>query len=316
MTRARYVLAAFVLLLSVASCKKDVENKVPEVDAGSSQNITIPDSAKVKASGTDADGMIVAYLWSQVSGPKPATILNPGADSTAIVFSVPGNYLFQVMATDNVGATGVDTVSVLVNPIEIKTLTLQPAKNPWEFNLAALRPNSGDVDQSYAPTYDLPLMTWPRNSVWYDVRPMIKFDLSGIPANSTIVSANLYLYSYPSPTVSGNGIDANSGPDNSFYVGMIMSDWSPSTVNWNNQPSAYSITVSAENTRVPQVDLNLNVTPAISYMYRNNANYGFKFQFHNANPYNNSRIFVSSHNPNPSLASKFPKLVVVYKRAI
>ncbi|MFL5747359.1 MAG: DNRLRE domain-containing protein [Niastella sp.] len=314
MTRARYLLAAFVLVLSVASCKKDVDNKVPVADAGPSQIITLPDSAKVKVTATD-EGKIVAYSWSQVSGPNHANILNPGADSTAIVFSVPGNYLFQVMATDNEGASGVDTVSILVNAIEIKTLTLQPANNPYEFNLAALRPITGDIDQSYAPTYDLPLMTWPKNNVWYDVRPMIKFDLSGIPANSTIVTANLYLYSYPSPTMSGNGIDANSGPDNSFSPRMITANWSPSTVNWNNQPSSTSVTASAENTRVPQVDLNFDVTGAISFMYRNNANYGFLLQFNNANPYNNSRIFVSSHNPNPSLASKFPKLVVVYKRA-
>ena len=314
MPRTCSVLTALILLLSVASCQKFVENKVPVADAGSPKNIIMPDSAVVSGSGTDADGNIVAYLWSQVSGPGNSNILNPGSDSTAIVFTAPGTYLFQLMVTDNKGATGVDTVSIVANAVEIKTLTLQPANNPYEFNVAAIIDINGNTDLSSVATYDLPVQTWPRNGLGYVVRPLIKFDLSSIPASSTIVSADLYLYSYPSPTVSGNLIDANSGPDNAFGIGMITSDWSPSTLTWATQPD-FHYDPFFPSTSVPQLDVKANVTSMVSYMVHNNANYGFKLQLTNSNPFYNSRIFVSSHNPNPNFVSKFPKLVVVYKRA-
>ncbi len=65
----------------------------------------------------------------------------------------------------------------------------------------------------------------------------IKFDLSNIPANAKIISANLYLYSYPAPTLNGNFLNANYGSDNTLLVQQVISDWSPSTTNWFNQPS-------------------------------------------------------------------------------
>jgi hypothetical protein len=46
--------------------------------------------------------------------------VNPGADFTIIRFTVPGSYLFQLMVTDDNGATGVDTVSVLVSGSKIE----------------------------------------------------------------------------------------------------------------------------------------------------------------------------------------------------
>ncbi|OQP52601.1 hypothetical protein A4H97_25090 [Niastella yeongjuensis] len=290
------------------------KNKAPIVDAGPSQTITLPDSARVKGTITD-DGSVVSNLWSQIAGPRQANILNPGAESTAIIFSVSGNYSFKLQSTDNEGAVGVDTVSIQVNPVELKTLTLQPVNNPWEFNLAAISPLAAPDDRSYVPTYDLPVMFWLKpNNDWYEVRPMIKFDLSSIPPNQTIVSANLYLYSYPGTTQ--NGTTANTGPQNGFNAKMITSDWSPATVNWNNQPvTSGAVYAMAYDTKEAQLDMNFIVTEALLYMTRNKFNYGFMLQMANNNPNYNSRTFVSSHNPDLSLADKFPKLVVVYKRS-
>jgi hypothetical protein len=299
------------VLVQVSGSKIE-RNKVPVVDAGPAQTITLPDSVVLSGTGTDADGKVMAYLWSQVSGPNTSSIVNPGTTSTVVRFNHPGSYLFQLMAVDDKGAVGVDTVSVVVNATIINTLTLQPANNPYEINLAALN----TTDSTYVPTYDLPVMIWLReNNAWFEVRSLIKFDLSSIPVNSTIVSANLYLYSYPSPTMSGNGTDANWGPQNSMGIYMNRSNWSPATVNWANQPEAFEGPTTGD-TQVRQLDLNTNVTSLVTYMVRNNVNYGFKLQIINRNPYYNTRIFVSSHNPNPNFASKHPKLVVVYKRSV
>lgn len=74
-----------LLLLSVFinSCKKDDVNKVPLADAGVSQSIQLPtNSAIVTGTGSDADGKVVGYLWSEVSGPNAVTIVNPGSPTT------------------------------------------------------------------------------------------------------------------------------------------------------------------------------------------------------------------------------------------
>lgn len=316
MTRTLYALSiSALLLLAVSSCQKDqiiqndfVENKVPTVDAGLSKTITLPDSAVLSGTGADADGKVVAYLWSQVSGPYTSSIVNPGATSTVVRFTVAGTYLFQLMATDDKGATGVDTVSVIVSPIPgSKTLTLQPANNPTEFHLV----KQGSSDLSGVAGADFLVEAWTSGGNALNYRALLKFDLSSIPTNATIVSANLYLYSYPSPTNNGNFTDANYGTDNSFLVQQVTSSWLPSTATWANQPSAStSNQLVVPTTSQSNLDLNLDVKALVTPMVNNNANYGFMMRLQNEVVYN-SRIFISSHNT--TYTTKIPKLVVVYK---
>jgi len=236
--------------------------------------------------------------------------VNPGATTTAVKFIEAGTYVFQLMAVDDKGAVGVDTATVVVNPFPgTKTLTLQPANNPGEFNFTV------EISTNYsAPaTYDLPVITWTRNGNFFVNRPVLKFDLSSIPASATIVSANLYLYSYPTPTLNGNFTDANYGTNNSFYVQQVTQNWSPGTATWANQPATTTTNqVSVPTTGSSNLDMNLDVTAITGNMVANNTNYGYMMKLQSEVTYN-SRIFIASHNPNSSWASKFPKLVVVYK---
>jgi hypothetical protein len=140
---------------------------------------------------------------------------------------------------------------------------------------------------------------------------LFKFDLSAISSSATIVSANLYLYSYPSPTLNGNFTDANFGANNSMFLQQVTSNWSPGTLTWSNQPSASTTNqVSVPTTTQSQLDLNLDVTAMVSSMVSGNANYGFLMKLQSEQTYT-SRIFVSSHNT--TYTTKFPKLVVVYR---
>jgi hypothetical protein len=298
-----------VLILFIVSCEKDyIENKVPVADAGASQTITLPvDSVKLTGSGTDADGKVVAYLWSQVAGPATATIVNPGSPSTSIRGFVAGTYTFQLMVTDDKGATGVDTTVVTVHPGVIKTLTLQPANNPNEFTLVL----EGTQGFGHVSAQDLPVQAWTKDGNTLNVRILLKFDLSSIPANATIVSANLYLYSYPPPTVNGNLTDANFGTNNTLLVQQVTSNWSTATASWSNQPSTSTNNqVVVPTTNQSMLDLNLNVTTLINSMVSANANYGFMLRLQNEVTYT-SRLFVSSHNTTHT--TKYPKLVVVYQ---
>lgn len=94
-----------------------VVNQPPTANAGNNQVITLPtNSVLVTGSGNDLDGSVVSYVWSKVSGPSTYTINNPSNAQTTISSLVAGTYQFRLLVTDNLGATGDDTVQVLVNP--------------------------------------------------------------------------------------------------------------------------------------------------------------------------------------------------------
>ncbi len=91
-------------------------NTAPTANAGSDQTITLPTNYVIlSGSGTDPDGIIIAYLWTKVSGPAAGTITNPGTAATSVTGLVQGTYRFELRVTDNNGAFGRDTMQVIVN---------------------------------------------------------------------------------------------------------------------------------------------------------------------------------------------------------
>ncbi len=91
-------------------------NQPPVANAGASQNITLPaNAATLSGSGIDADGTITAYFWNRVSGPAQFTISTPSSPQTTITNLVQGIYLFELIVTDNSGATDRDTAMITVN---------------------------------------------------------------------------------------------------------------------------------------------------------------------------------------------------------
>jgi ribosomal protein L14 len=89
----------------------------PSANAGADQTITLPvSSTTLSGSGSEANGTIVSYQWTQTSGPSTATIGTAGQASTAVSGLVQGVYVFQLTVTDNSGVTATDVVKVTVNP--------------------------------------------------------------------------------------------------------------------------------------------------------------------------------------------------------
>ncbi|MBS1738366.1 MAG: T9SS type A sorting domain-containing protein, partial [Bacteroidetes bacterium] len=92
-------------------------NIPPVANAGTNQTITLPvSSVKLNGSGTDADGTVVSYLWTKVSGPSTFNIVNPSSAVTDVSGLVQGTYQFKLTVTDNQGASGSATVQIIVNP--------------------------------------------------------------------------------------------------------------------------------------------------------------------------------------------------------
>ncbi len=92
----------------------------PVVDAGlDSSSAFNNESGTVSssASASDADGVVVNYEWSLVSGPETANIVNPNVLNTDFTNLSPGVYVFKLKVTDNDGVVSEDTVTLTVNTI-------------------------------------------------------------------------------------------------------------------------------------------------------------------------------------------------------
>ncbi len=95
-------------------------NIAPLANAGLNQSITLPtNTANLSGSGTDVDGTVVIYKWTKVAGPATGTITNSNIPVTNVTGLTAGIYLFELRITDNNGATGKDTMQVIVNPENI-----------------------------------------------------------------------------------------------------------------------------------------------------------------------------------------------------
>jgi RHS repeat-associated protein len=93
-------------------------NKPPVADAGPDQTIQIPEVTALVGAATDDGlplGSAISLTWTQLSGPVPATIVNPTAGFTSVLFAVAGAYVFQLEASDS-EMTSSDTVTITVNP--------------------------------------------------------------------------------------------------------------------------------------------------------------------------------------------------------
>ncbi|MBX2921431.1 MAG: DNRLRE domain-containing protein [Chitinophagaceae bacterium] len=306
-----------VLIILLCSCEKEdiVNNKVPVAEAGESQIIHLQEeggtvSTTLTGTGTDADGDVVAYIWSQVSGPDASEIVNNGAPVTDVKKLIAGTYLYQLMVVDNEGATGVDTVSIIVKGPEYITISLQPADNPDEVVIFG----NSSIDETGADTKEIGAAAWTKNGNPIAIRGIFKFNLSSIPSMATIKTAKLSLYSHPAP-INGHHSDevrANSGSDNAMLIQRVTSTWSPQTLTFYNQPSSTNTNqVVIPSTNKAFLDLvDIDVTELVKDMTVSNANYGFFLKLQNETYYN-SRIFATSEY---SDAGKHPKLVIVYSK--
>ena len=303
------LISLFITIL-FTSCKKDepIVLNPPIVTAGTSQTIQLPvNSITLSGSADSNKNKITSYMWSEVSGPNVAFIVSPGSNITLVNGLVSGVYVFQFMAINANGLTGIDSVKITVVPSAIITLNLQPANNATEAHIWG---NSAGLDQSTPISHEIGAMEWTYNGASIGMRGALKFDLSTIPANAIITSAKLSLYSDPN-ALNGNHVSPNSGSDNAILIQKITTTWNAATVNWVSQPASITTDqVSIASTSLASLDLSdIDVTTLVGEMVNNNTNYGFLIRLQNEVLYN-SRIFCSSKYTD---ATKYPKLVVEYQ---
>jgi hypothetical protein len=298
---------ASLLLFSCQKTTPVVERKPPVVTAGPSQTLTLPsDTVYLSGKVTDSGSTISGYLWSEVSGPNVPVITAEGSLSTSVTGLIAGTYIFQLMATDSFGLTGVDTMQVIVNPAQKNNspVTLAPIDNLYEYTY--IGNSSGDYSEGEYPK-ELGAEAWTVGGTYVAVRSVFKFDLASL-SNTAIASASLSLYSNPTPGTA-NLTTPNYGTANAFYIQRVNSSWDPTNTSWATQPT---IDTTAE-VLIPQTNLstldvtNVDVTQLVKNMIAS-GNYGFEIRLQNEVTYN-SRIFCSSSY---SDSTKRPQLVITY----
>ncbi len=109
----------------------------PVARAGQDQFLQWPTSTATLngASSSDVDGSIVAYQWSQVSGPNTASILSSTSSSTQLSNLIPGTYTFRLRVTDNTNLTGTDDVIVNVANSNTNQVPIAVAGNDFDMFL-------------------------------------------------------------------------------------------------------------------------------------------------------------------------------------
>ena len=99
--------------------KNSATNQNPTTNAGPDSFATLPTTAlTLNGSGSDIDGSIVSYNWTQVSGPT-IVITNATNAIASIKPIAEGTYGFRLTVKDNLGATSYDDVIITINPAPV-----------------------------------------------------------------------------------------------------------------------------------------------------------------------------------------------------
>lgn len=307
----KVLLAVLSFSIFISGCQKDpeafIENKPPTVFAGRDTTVELIKSfsgLQLSGSANDTDGLVTGYLWSQYAGPNQSAIVSPASAATIVNGLTTGDYVFQLMAVDNDGATGLNFVSVKVIVPHVFIDTLNIKNNPTETVINSREAGNNATLQELPPSY------WTNSGTSVETRALLKFDFSRIPAGATVTSAKLSLYAVPNP-LNGDGVRAHYGSNNAVYIKRITANWNTSSLTWSNQPAtSLSNQVELPATSDSFKDYpNLDVTKMVQDMVAN-GNYGMLLQLKNIQLYNIQNFASSKHAD----SSKHPKLIVEYTK--
>ncbi len=198
-------------------------------------------------------------------------------------------------------------------------LTLRPAKDSGQ-DAMILRydPDPTYVNMNKGHEVDIPALTWTAGGIPTYRRDLIKFtQLSLIPANSTIVSATLYLYGLPaggSPNCpQGNSFHPNTPPsyqNNKSFLQMCAATpmWNQNTVTWATQPGTIGnqVLIPATSQQWSENKV-VNITNFVQSWVNGTPNNGMLMSLLSETPYRSITFGTSENTVNYR-----PKLVVVY----
>lgn len=168
----------------------------------------------------------------------------------------------------------------------------------------------GFYNANFGMNDDLTIGAWTVSGNASTSRALLEFDLSSIPSNAVISSADLSLFYNPNPANGNIGHSQLSG-SNAAWIQRITTPWSELAVTWPTAPSTTTqnqVALPASSTNTQDYP-NIDVTALVQDMINNpNQSYGFMIKLQTESYYR-SLLFASSDYPNPAL---HPKLDICY----
>jgi predicted secreted protein len=131
-------------------------NQLPTANAGADQFVLEKEAVIINGTGSDSDGSVVSYAWTQTTG---TTVTLSGADSATLSFDAPDIDVetvltFQLQVTDDDGAVDTDSVNINVDNIFAPEVALVSEITLQEQTSASLQ---AQVTQT---TYDITSIAW------------------------------------------------------------------------------------------------------------------------------------------------------------
>ena len=192
-----------------------------------------------------------------------------------------------------------------------KTLSLQPNGASGKDAVLFSCTTCGYSNKNFGNLTEYSAGAWTKSGDDYKIRSLIEFDLSSIPAGSTILSATLSLYGAPGGE---EGNHFGFFGSNKAWIQRITSPWQENSVTWDHQPN----TTATNNVSLPgstsgtQNYANINVKMLVQDMVNDPAHsFGFMLKLQNETVYK-KLVFASSDHHNAAIR---PKLLVLYAPA-
>ena len=249
-----------------------------------SQNaVTFPQSTNGFQDYTNMD--VTALVQDMISN-------KPEAYGFALHLSTEQYYARLLFATGDYGDASKHPTLQITYTYPNPCINLQLASPDEDATIDNYNPNN-----NYPSEIEYCAGSWTINGTPVTWRTLFKFDMSAIPANSTIQSANLSLYFAPN----NNFFDVQNSltSSNQSKIQRITSAWTENTVTWVNQPSA---TTQGEATLAQSVvatqDYTYTDVTAMVQDMLTNSNYGFLLK-QDVEQYYGRMIFGSGDNSNP-----------------
>ncbi|MBS1658240.1 MAG: DNRLRE domain-containing protein [Bacteroidetes bacterium] len=195
-------------------------------------------------------------------------------------------------------STAIGQVSITLHPD-------QDAVIGFHDNYNSANTNYGNAD--YYGAFSQPGASGGENAA----HSLMDFDLSDIPAGSTINSATLTLYGRGATNNSGDATSVGNIGDNPCYLERIISAWQWNVVTWNTQPSttSQSSVTLPQSSNIIQDYTDIDVSGLVADMINDPSNsYGFSIRLVTEDP-TRGLFFCSTDY---SDESKHPTLKITY----
>jgi hypothetical protein len=124
-------------------------NVSPNANAGVDQSVNEEVVVTLSGSGTDSDGTVASYLWSQTAG---VTVSLTGSSNASASFSAPTinsneTLTFQLTVTDDDGTTATDSVDItVINLNQAPTTSINAVYSFAENKTVSITATSSDPD--------------------------------------------------------------------------------------------------------------------------------------------------------------------------